>query len=86
VNAYLYCKLEAANNFKKENDSDIHKLKWTASKASLIELLYALQTSGSFNNGSIDLKSLATSLENLFDIDLGNYYRVFQEIRIRKQS
>ena len=79
-------KLEAANNFKKQNDSNIHKLKWTASKVSLIELLYALQTSGSFNNGSIDLKSLATSLENLFDVDLGNYYRVFQEIRIRKQS
>lgn len=79
-------KLEAANDFKREYRSDIHKLKWTASKVSLIELLYALQSSGSFNNGSIDLKSLATSLENLFNIDLGNYYRAFQEIRIRKQS
>lgn len=79
-------KLEAANDFRKEYNPNIHKLKWTASKVSLIELLYALQSSGSFSNGSIDLKNLATNFENLFNIDLGNYYRVFQEIRIRKQS
>jgi hypothetical protein len=38
------------------------------------------------NGGSVDLKNLTTSLGNSFNIDLGNYYRVFQEIRIRKQS
>lgn len=79
-------KLEAANDFRREYNPDIHKLKWTASKVSLIELLYALQSSSSVNNGSTDLKNLATLFENIFDIDLGNYYRVFQEIRIRKQS
>jgi len=79
-------KLESENEYKKSYSPGIFKLKWTASKISLIELLYALQSSGSFNNGSIDLKNLASGLENLFNIDLGNYYRVFQEIRIRKQS
>ncbi|MEO7044123.1 MAG: RteC domain-containing protein, partial [Ferruginibacter sp.] len=59
-------------------------LNWTASKVSLVELLYALQSAVSCNNGNIDLKQLATHLENLFNIDLGNYYRVFQEMRIRK--
>lgn len=79
-------KLETGNELQKNRNPDNLKLKWTASKVSLIELLYALQSSGSFNNGSVDLKSLATIFENLFNIDLGNYYRVFQEIRIRKQS
>ena len=79
-------KLERANDFRREYNPDIYKLKWTATKVSLVELLYALQSSGSFNNGSIDLKMLVTCFENIFDIDLGNYYRVFQEIRIRKQS
>lgn len=79
-------KLETGNEFRKNRNSDILTLKWTASKVSLIELLYALQSAGSFNNGSIDLKNLASSFENLFEIDLGNLYRVFQEIRIRKQS
>lgn len=79
-------KIEARNDLKRNRNPDILKLKWTASKVSLIELLYALQSSGSFNNGSIDLKNLAIDLENLFNIDLGNYYRVFQEIRLRKRS
>lgn len=62
------------------------KITWTASKVSLIELLYALQSTGACNNGTIDIKNLAIYLEHIFNIDLGNYYRVFQEIRIRKAS
>lgn len=60
------------------------KLIWTGSKVSLIELMYALQSTGSFNNGVTDIKQLASKLEEFFSVDLGNYYRVFQEIRIRK--
>ncbi|MDI3321370.1 RteC domain-containing protein [Pinibacter soli] len=61
-------------------------LAWTASKTALIELLYALQSTGVFNNGAADIKLLATYFEQMFSIDLGNYYRIFQEIRIRKGS
>ena len=50
----------------------------------LRELLYALQSAGLFNNSKIDRKQLANQLEHFFNIDLGNYYRVFQEMRIRK--
>lgn len=57
---------------------------WTGSKVALVELLYALQSTGSCNNGTIDLKQLASHFEKIFNIDLGNYYRVFQEMRIRK--
>lgn len=59
---------------------------WTASKAALIELLYAVQTSGACNGGTIDVKELAHHFENLFNVKLGNFYRTFQEIRIRKMS
>ena len=65
--------------------SDVN-VSWTGSKASLIELLYALQTTGVCNNGSIDVKQLALHFEKLFNIKLGNFYRTFQEIRIRKIS
>lgn len=76
------------NSDKAINESLVNKQKvsWTGSKVSLIELLYALQSSGSFNNGTIDIKNLAVHFENVFNIELGNYYRVFQEIRIRKTS
>ena len=62
------------------------KLTWTASKAALIELLYALQSTGVFNHGRVALNEVATFMEQVFHIKLGNYYRVFQEIRIRKKS
>jgi len=61
-------------------------LTWTDSKVSLIELIYALHTSGVFNHGKSDLKQVVRSFEELFSIELGNYARVFSEIRIRKSG
>ena len=61
-------------------------LEWTATKVGLIELLYALQSTGTFNNGSSDLKQLASYFERAFRIQLGNYYNVFQEMRLRKKN
>lgn len=59
-------------------------LKWTGSKSALVELIYALQTVGVFNNGVADVKQVAIPFEELFDVELGNYYDTFQQIRIRK--
>lgn len=62
------------------------KLMWTGSKVALIELMYALHTEGVFNNGAADLKDIADYFEHTFDIDLGQYRRVFLEIRARKSE
>jgi len=80
----------------KEDLPDVHqfdntnfqkvKAKWTGSKVALIELIYAIQTSGCINNGKSDLKKMTSYVENLFDIDLGDIYRTFLEIRSRKGS
>jgi hypothetical protein len=78
--------LEQKNEQSKINPRDKGDLRWTGSKVSLVELLYALQSTGSFNNGSIGIKDLANELQALFNVDMGNYYRAFQEIRIRKSS
>jgi hypothetical protein len=61
-------------------------LSWTYSKTALIELLYALQSVGVFNQSTADVKQVATYLEKVFNVELGNYYRTFQEIRIRKSG
>ena len=61
-------------------------LKWTGTKAALIELIYALQSVDAVNNGKADIKQIADSFEHLFNISLGNYYRHFQEIRLRKSG
>ena len=59
-------------------------LKWTGSKTALIELIYSLQSVGALNNSQADLKLIFDTFEQVFDVKLGNYYRTFQEIRIRK--
>ena len=62
------------------------ELKWTASKTDLIELIYALQASGAIQDGMVAIKVMATACEELFEMDLGNYYRTYLEIRERKKD
>lgn len=62
------------------------RLFWTANKTDLIELIYALQSSGAINSGTADIKEMATACEHLFNIDLGDYYRAYLEIRSRKTN
>ena len=51
-----------------------------------MELVYALQASGLINNGNVGIKDLATALEQLFYVEVGDYYRIFLEIRMRKSN
>lgn len=57
---------------------------WTGSKVALIELIYALHAEGVFNNGNSDLKEVVSNFEAAFGIELGQFNRVFLEIRARK--
>jgi len=76
--------LQTALHKLDQNNNQESGLKWTGSKAALVELVYALQAVGVFNNGAADVKQVATAFEELFDLRLGNYYDVFQQIRMRK--
>lgn len=69
------------NAFQKQS-----KLFWTGSKTDLIELIYALNNSGAINSGTADIKEVASACEQLFNVDLGNYYHTFVEIRSRKSN
>lgn len=61
-------------------------LTWTGKKADLIELMYALHAAGAFNHGKAEIKQIASTFESLFNINLGNFYRHFSEITIRKSG
>ena len=78
INPKEYLNPQFPNERKKET------LKWTGTKADLVELIYALHSSGTVNNGKADLKELGTTLETMFQIELGDIYRTFLEIRSRK--
>ncbi len=81
-------KLENTNGMEIESPSfqKQSKLFWTNSKTDLIELIYALHSSGAINNGTADIKEMATAYEQIFNIDLGNFYHTFIELRSRKSN
>jgi hypothetical protein len=62
------------------------KLTWTSSKASLVELVYALQSTGAFNNSTASVKEIANYFESIFNVDLSHLYTSFQEIKERKNN
>lgn len=76
---YLERKEVAPNS----QDAPKSKLTWQDSKTSMIELIYALQSHGVFGSQA-DIKEIAAYFENVFNIDLGDFYRTYLEIRIRK--
>lgn len=65
-------------------ESSLHK--WTDSKSALIELAYALHSRGAVNHGKSDVKMIINIMETLFDVQVGNFYRTFQSMRIRKKN
>ncbi|MDV3995362.1 RteC protein [Elizabethkingia anophelis] len=71
--------------FVQVNDLNI-KLSWSSSKVGLIELLYGLYQSKTFNHGNIELSQIMRWAEHTFSIELGNYHKTIGEIRGRKNS
>lgn len=62
------------------------KLKWTANRLDLVELIYALHGSGAFNYGEAELKDICETLESSFQIQIGDLYRAFHDISNRKKD
>ncbi len=60
------------------------KLTWTGKKSELVEQIYAWEGVGCFNNGNVSLKDLTEYIENAFNINLGDYYHTFLEMRNKK--
>lgn len=59
-------------------------LSWTASKAALTELIFALHHSRALNSGTADLSQTVRWFEQHFNISLGNYHKTMAEINLRK--
>lgn len=77
-----------------ENESYIEKqyqsistkipIRFTGKKAALIELGYALISSGDINHGNIEIKEFMNYLSSVFNIDLGGYYDAYIAMKERK--
>jgi len=85
IQNYIETKIKALKS--KIPNSDLHNdkpLKWTSSKVALVELVYALHSGDIFNNGNASLKEIATSIGTFFNMELGQFNRIYIEIRNRK--
>ncbi|MGB5272294.1 MAG: RteC domain-containing protein, partial [Eudoraea sp.] len=80
---YLKNKLR---NFKTSFALQNYNLKWTSSKVSLTELIYALHSARAINNGNISIKHIADVFQSLFNLEIGDYYRSFSEMKLRKKD
>ena len=57
---------------------------WTGNITDLVELLYAIDESGNCKNGNATLVTIAAALEDAFMVNLGNFARIWVNIRSRK--
>lgn len=84
---YLEAKVVGVQNTdskKTQMDHISSNLKWTGTKVALVELMYALHTEGVLNNGNLSLNETAKNIEILFNIEIGQFNRIFSEIKKRK--
>lgn len=59
-------------------------LMWTSTKTALVEIIYGLNAVGAVNYGKIEVKRIAFWMENTFNIQIGDIYKAYAEIKSRK--
>lgn len=83
---YLNRRLKMIDNPVLFGDNKKSRRNWTGPKNALIELGYALYTSGDIDNGNIDVKEVMDILGEAFNVDLREYYRTYIALRGRKKD
>jgi len=72
------------DGLRKRSNGSCCQMVWTGSKRGLVELIYAFDTCGAFDKGNTDIKTIAMNFEKMFNIDLGDFYHIYMEIKGRK--
>jgi len=86
---YLEEKIKALDQnieFHSRKNGQSLPMQWSLSKAALVELIYALEGVSAFNEGKIQIKTIAYNFGLLFNTEIGDPYRIFAQIRDRKLS
>ncbi|MGV8963384.1 MAG: RteC domain-containing protein [Candidatus Saccharimonadaceae bacterium] len=81
ANDLIQVYIENQLNTKTSNNAPLN---WTGNKTALTELIYALYSLGVFENGNVDIKLISRTFERTFNIDLGDFYHTFMELKSRK--
>src|SRR5690606_16567456 len=82
----VYIEDQLYNNDRDGKPKASKKLNWTGSKVAIIELIYSLHYQGVFDNGNADIRLIAKYFEDVFNVNLGNFYQTYLELRNRKMN
>ena len=77
---------DSNNNLERGKPEVLNDLQWTGTKTELTELLDALNASGVLRNGEVEMKKLVLVCKELFNLDLGNIYKTYGEIKAREKD
>ena len=88
LKVYLENRMVKLNNteYKVARSSKFNSMCFTGKKNALIELGYALVSSGDINHGNIEIKEFMEYLSFVFNIDLGDYYDAYIAMKERKDQ
>src|SRR5690606_38759287 len=65
------------------NNRNNKNLFWTENKNALIELIYALYSSGAIANGKTGISQISRIFQNLFNVQLGDIHHAFHRMKDR---
>lgn len=82
----VYIEDQLYNEGQENKPKTARKLNWTGSKVAMIELIYSLHYQGVFENGNADIRLIAKYFEDAFDVNLGNFYQTYLELKNRKMN
>ena len=82
----VYIEDQLGNKAREDHITSPRIINWTGSKVALIELIYSLHYQGVFDNGNADIRLIAKYFESAFNINLGNFYQTYLELRNRKMN
>ena len=88
LKVYLENRIANLNNAEHNimRSSKCSTMCFTGKKNALIELGYALVSSGDINHGNIEIKEFMEYLSAIFNIDLGDYYDAYIAMKERKDQ
>ena len=88
LKVYLENRIANLNNIEHKivKSSKCSSICFTGRKNALIELGYALVSSGDINHGNIEIKEFMEYLSSIFNIDLGGYYDAYIAMKERKDQ
>jgi len=86
IQVYIEDQLNSMDKHPSAMPLDKEGITWTGTKAGLTELIYALHYQAVFDNGNTDIRIIAQYFETVFNVDLGDFYHTYLEIKNRKNS